>query len=297
MSLFNSKRKQEKKRRTEAEAYISTYEFPPSVSAKLQAKHPGLSDVDLLLVEQGLREWLICCLHREGSQVGMPSRLVDDAWHEFILSSIRYSEFCDRVYGEYMHHTPEMDMTGSGGADDLVENTIRAWHRSAAGHRGEAVMWAIDERSGVKQPIGIDAQRLARTRLNNRIPNYRSASNMALTHGFWAYPILDGVTAYAEHDEDRKNHDPGANAGVAEGCGGGTDSACSGDGDGRHSGPDGDGHHSSHDGATSGSNSGSCSAGSSSSSCSGGSSSSSSSSCSGGGSSCGGGGGGCGGGS
>ncbi len=39
----------------------------------------------------------------------MPSRIVDHAWHEFILDSASYIDFCDRAYGEYLHHIPEGD--------------------------------------------------------------------------------------------------------------------------------------------------------------------------------------------
>ena len=37
----------------------------------------------------------------------MPSRLVDEAWHEFILDSLSYTRFCEAAFGGYLHHTPD----------------------------------------------------------------------------------------------------------------------------------------------------------------------------------------------
>ena len=60
------------------------------------------------LVETGLRQWLRCCaptLH-DKQIIGMPSRAVDEAWHGLILCTARYSAFCKRAYGEFLHHHP-----------------------------------------------------------------------------------------------------------------------------------------------------------------------------------------------
>jgi hypothetical protein len=59
---------------------------------------------------------------------GCPRKLVDDAWHEFILDSVSYVDFCEQVFGAYLHHTPEETM-GTPMKDALAD-TIRAWDRS-----------------------------------------------------------------------------------------------------------------------------------------------------------------------
>lgn len=41
----------------------------------------------------------------------MPSRSVDVLWHEFILHTKVYDEFCPRAYGRKLHHTPARSMT------------------------------------------------------------------------------------------------------------------------------------------------------------------------------------------
>jgi hypothetical protein len=40
----------------------------------------------------------------------MPSLAVDTLWHEFILHTEDYQEFCRGAYGRILHHTPERSM-------------------------------------------------------------------------------------------------------------------------------------------------------------------------------------------
>lgn len=35
-------------------------------------------------------------------------REIDDMWHEFILFTKDYTEFCDHYFGEYLHHLPNI---------------------------------------------------------------------------------------------------------------------------------------------------------------------------------------------
>lgn len=41
----------------------------------------------------------------------MPSRLVDDMWHELLLHTRDYAAFCDAAFGRFLHHEPESAMT------------------------------------------------------------------------------------------------------------------------------------------------------------------------------------------
>lgn len=36
----------------------------------------------------------------------MPSHVVDVAWHEFILYTRDYQQFCERGFGRFLHHVP-----------------------------------------------------------------------------------------------------------------------------------------------------------------------------------------------
>src|SRR5262245_30191368 len=75
------------------------------------------------LVETGLRQWLRCCAPalRDHQVIGMPSRAVDEAWHGLILCTARYSAFCEKAYGQFLHHHPEGGApTGLSAAGELA---------------------------------------------------------------------------------------------------------------------------------------------------------------------------------
>jgi hypothetical protein len=134
-----------RRRRRRDEDYIWFYPFPEHVEARCRQHHPELTDHDWKQIEQGLREWFLCCAWRDGEVLGMPSRLVDEAWHEFILDSRHYTEFCERAFGEYLHHTPETSMTTP--MSGALEATSRAWDRTGM-DGGSAVLWGLDAAIG-----------------------------------------------------------------------------------------------------------------------------------------------------
>ena len=36
-----------------------------------------------------------------------PTKIIDDAWHEFILFTRMYADFCEKTFGRFIHHTPD----------------------------------------------------------------------------------------------------------------------------------------------------------------------------------------------
>jgi hypothetical protein len=56
--------------------------------------------------------------------VSMPSQVVDDAWHAFILFTRGYQSFCQRAFGRFLHHTPAEAMRSQTQAQDGIR---RAW--------------------------------------------------------------------------------------------------------------------------------------------------------------------------
>ena len=78
------------------------------------------------------------------SQCFMPRsmREIDEMWHEFILFTKDYSDFCAKYFGEYMHHLPNIfdnmprprDVIEADVEklllyiyDHLGENTVKIW--------------------------------------------------------------------------------------------------------------------------------------------------------------------------
>lgn len=142
-----------------ANAVVAALDLPPAVfkTCPWQPRE---------LVETGLRQWLRCCAAalRDKQVIGMPSHAVDEAWHGLILCTARYSAFCDRAYGRFLHHHPD------GGAPEGVpaavdpmheqlRRTVIAW--SVVAMPGErCVLWDLDTHVGVDEPWGLDPVRV-----------------------------------------------------------------------------------------------------------------------------------------
>ncbi|MGW0822468.1 glycine-rich domain-containing protein [Streptomyces sp. NPDC002845] len=69
-----------------------------------------------------------------------PSELVDYGWHAFILHTVDYAAFCQRVVGRFVHHVPtDEDEQVPCGALEARERTVRAIQ--AAGYTVDAELW------------------------------------------------------------------------------------------------------------------------------------------------------------
>lgn len=144
------------------ERFVVGYEFPDYLWDRVGKRLPDLSRKELELVERGLREWFVCCACRYRAVLGMPSRAVDEAWHEFILDTRTYTGFCQAAFGEYLHHTPDEAMRTPMG--DALGETVRAWDRSETGQEEDSVLWDLDERLRIEEPLGLDEGRLTAAR-------------------------------------------------------------------------------------------------------------------------------------
>lgn len=95
--------KQQVARRAE---FIRTYTLPKGLFERLRKRRPELTLKDCQLVSQGLRQFFLAYLKSGRKFVSMPSQVVDDLWHEFILYTRNYDQFCRTAFGRFLHHTP-----------------------------------------------------------------------------------------------------------------------------------------------------------------------------------------------
>ncbi|PLC06676.1 hypothetical protein CY658_06590 [Variovorax sp. RO1] len=86
--------------------FIREARLPPFLIGKLRAAHPQLSPRDAELVLRGLRQFFMAHLRSDRKFVAMPSRVVDTAWHEFILHTQAYQTWCQAAFGRLLHHSP-----------------------------------------------------------------------------------------------------------------------------------------------------------------------------------------------
>ena len=106
--------------RSQREAHIRSFILPKGLYDRLRKKHPGLALKDCQLVAQGLRQFFLTYLKSGHQYVSMPSQVVDDLWHEFILYTKNYEQFCDKAFGRFLHHTPAAVMSSSQRRRDLL---------------------------------------------------------------------------------------------------------------------------------------------------------------------------------
>ena len=92
------------------EAYIRRYTLPRGLYEKVIQRHPQLSHKDMALVSQGLRQFFLAYLKSGHQFVSMPSQIADELWHEFILYTQHYQDFCQQPFGRFLHHTPAVVM-------------------------------------------------------------------------------------------------------------------------------------------------------------------------------------------
>lgn len=88
------------------QAFIREAPLPPGLFDRLRRHHPGLTPKECQLVAQGLRQFFLAHLRSGRRFVSMPSQVVDDLWHEFILYTRHYERYCGRAFGRMLHHTP-----------------------------------------------------------------------------------------------------------------------------------------------------------------------------------------------
>jgi hypothetical protein len=93
-------------RRARQVEYIRSYMFPPGLFEKLRAKRPDLGLKECQLAARGLRQFFLAHLKSGCRFVSMPSQVVDDLWHEFILYTRHYEAFCRTAFRGFLHHTP-----------------------------------------------------------------------------------------------------------------------------------------------------------------------------------------------
>ncbi|HYN38871.1 MAG TPA: hypothetical protein VES39_06450 [Rhodospirillales bacterium] len=112
--------------------FIDKYRFPQRVWEKLSAQYPNLTETDVQQVEFALRDYFQICNGAGRRMISMPSQAVDVAWHEFILFTREYAQFCKRALGRFLHHTPAEAMSTQTQATMGIK---RAWRLACARER------------------------------------------------------------------------------------------------------------------------------------------------------------------
>lgn len=128
---------------------IACYQFPQAIGNKVRERYGHLSEQDAEQVIQALRDYFYICNTAGKRVVSMPSQVVDSAWHEFILFTRQYEEFCNLALGRFLHHTPAEAMESPTTAQVGIKNAWRiACKRESIDPRAPRslpTIFAIDE--------------------------------------------------------------------------------------------------------------------------------------------------------
>ena len=104
--------------------FITRYRFNESLRVKIAADLPNNSSSDIDLVLDGLRQFFTIAHHAGKARIGMPSKVVDIAWHHFILHTIDYHAFCKGAFGHFYNHMPSSPIEQ---AEDVQMELRRTW--------------------------------------------------------------------------------------------------------------------------------------------------------------------------
>jgi hypothetical protein len=98
------------------------------------AEEAGVEPIDAEVITEQTLVFLEACAENPTLMLS-PSERVDVGWHVFLLHTYDYLEFCTRVAGRFIHHTPT---AGPGGGGAGHEATLEALRRT-----GLAVDWSL----------------------------------------------------------------------------------------------------------------------------------------------------------
>lgn len=208
-------------RKLKREAYIRAYSLPRGLFEKLRLKHPNLSIKDCELVARGLRKFFLAYLRGSRKPVAMPSQVVDDLWHEFILYTRNYEVFNQQAFGRFLHHTPAAVMSKDRSNNEALRRTW--WHSCLEENINPKapnrlpLLFALDAKLNIEGGFryATDCSALAK---QGFVPN----GSAVHCGGDFSSPSFDGSTDGLGDSSSGSGGDSGGDGG---GCGGG----CGGD--------------------------------------------------------------------
>jgi hypothetical protein len=135
--------------------FLDQYQVPDAVVDRFRLKHPTLSGAQEASVRAGLQQYLQICQRARGRFVSMPSQVVDDLWHDFILFTRHYRDFCDKAFGRFLHHTPVEAMSSPHLATAGIRRTwFHACHIEGIDPKQPdrlPLLFALDAQLGIAQ--------------------------------------------------------------------------------------------------------------------------------------------------
>ena len=197
--------------RSRRAAFIDNFPYARFLDKRLAARRPELSDAQRQEVFAGLLDYFQLCRTAGKRMVAMPSQVVDDAWHEFILFTRQYDKFCQGAFGRFLHHTPAEAMSAPTQAGEGIR---RAWRLACAREK-------IDPQKPERLPrlFALDATLLIAGGFVYHL-DCMAAQKAGLGDGYCASHIGCGGSSGCSGDSGSSDSSDGG-SGCGGGCGGG----------------------------------------------------------------------------
>jgi len=96
--------------------------------------HHSVTDAEVREHERELKRFLTLCALNPDARYGMLNP-VDNLWHEFIIFTKKYVEFCELVAGKYIHHKSRIP--GKSRGEEEVKKMFNQFRRDYFAHFGE----------------------------------------------------------------------------------------------------------------------------------------------------------------
>lgn len=206
------------RRRLARAEFIRNYEFPHGLMERLGKRRPELAFKDRHLVSRGLRQFFLAYLHGGRRYVSMPSQVVDDLWHEFILYTRHYQAFCKGAFGATLHHTPAVVL---GSQRQHNEGLRRVWWQACREENIDPrhpsrlpLLFALDAKLGIADGFHYAPDCRA---LRNRAGDDASVSLVHCGGDFSSTGVDGGTDGFGDGGSDGGGDGGG---GCGGGCGG-----------------------------------------------------------------------------
>ena len=109
---------------------IKQYAMPAGLTEKCVDSGVFNSKSEYNVAADECKKWLALCVvfANSGTELGMISEKVDEVWHQFILFTLSYHNFCLNFNsGHYLHHVPNGDQGSNISSRQSVDNFKKAY--------------------------------------------------------------------------------------------------------------------------------------------------------------------------
>jgi hypothetical protein len=157
------------------EDFLRDYKIDGALLEELDKEYPGLTKEDRVIICQALLQFFLIRLKSKNKTIAMPSKVVDTLWHNFILDTRSYHDFCWSAFGGYFHHTPAAKMTPGISSVDAMRTTWRLSWLEEFGFIPNLSTGNPSITSGISRHEAIlTSWRIARLEKFGALPNYNN---------------------------------------------------------------------------------------------------------------------------